>query len=78
MRSAASKVGTVAVPGKDLANHEVDHHSADVRKEFADLHRLARLVGLLDNGVLAVGLERRTGRGPHEVRSTNPGVPEFA
>ncbi len=68
----------VAVPGQDPPDDEIDDQAADGPEELGDLHELARLVGLLDDRVLAVRLHRRAGRRPDEVGASDARVPVVA
>ena len=67
--------GRVAVPAEHAAHHEVHNQATDRLEELRHRHDLAVLVPLLDDGVLAVRLQRRPRRGPHEVGTPDPRIP---
>ena len=60
------------------ADHEINHHAAHMRQEFADGRQFTGLVGFFDGGILAVSFERRPGGGPDKVRSADAGIPKLA
>src|SRR4030042_3168290 len=62
---------------QNTANNEVNNHPADMSKKLGNGHRLAGIVGLLSDGMLAVRFQGRSSRRPNKVRPPNPGIPEF-
>ena len=60
------------------ADDELDDQAANGAQKLRHRHRLAWVVGLLDDGMLAVSLERRASRGPHEVWAADASIPELA
>src|SRR5579875_2172074 len=69
--------GRLAVMAQHAPDNEIDDDASDGAQKLRNFHHRARLIRLLDHRMLAVGLQRRAGRGPYEVGAADAGVPVF-